>query len=267
MDGTPRWTARAAPVACLAVILVVAGCASRSVSAEEESGDEFGEISISYGAVAEDQADLAELVRESESLEDTADYVAYVAELPADLRVDVRTCDEDDETTWYDGENGEVLICMNELLDAHEQVVENDYSEDVDETMVDMADAYLLHELGHAVIDLRELAITGREEDVADQFVAWMALEWLDEPNIVLEAANEYYVTAHQYEHSDDDVHGTPGQRTANFLCWLYGFDPEEWGHLVDDDPLTALRAEECEVEWEEIVEAWESLLGVTPAE
>lgn len=36
------------------------------------------------------------------------------------------------------------------------------------------------HELGHAVIHISRVPVTGREEDVADQFAAWYAMNFLD---------------------------------------------------------------------------------------
>ncbi|NCY10198.1 MAG: hypothetical protein EBX38_07420, partial [Actinobacteria bacterium] len=37
-----------------------------------------------------------------------------------------------------------------------------------------------LHELAHALIDINQINITGREEDVADQFAVYFSMKYLE---------------------------------------------------------------------------------------
>jgi hypothetical protein len=133
------------------------------------------------------------------------------------------------------------------------------------ETVLGDAEATLLHELAHALIDLRDLPITGREEDVADQFAVWQAVEGLDDPDIVLSQAFEYGLSQGLYEQVADDEHTADGQREANLLCWLYGSGPQSWEHLVDDDPLTDDRAVLCVDVWDLLVQGWTTILNQPP--
>ena len=114
------------------------------------------------------------------------------------------------------------------------------------------------------VIDLLDLPFTGREEDVADQFAAWRLAESGDEASTeaLLSSAYEYTILASAYEADPNDEHASDAARAVNYLCYLYGSDPEQWDQLVDDEPLTRERADQCEDEWDGLRVGWRQLLA-----
>ena len=222
---------------------------------------EPGEVRIVYRAVADNLESLQDTLRRSGRLEAAADQVEKVAGLPTDVTVLVKSCKDG---TQYLVEENRVEFCVQDFAEVR-RVMRDAGEKNLMESVLADAAATLLHELAHALIDVRNLPITGREEDVADQFVVWQALEGLKDPDIVLSQAFEYGLSQDLYEQVEDDEHSSDGQREANLLCWLYGSDPQGWEHLVDDDPLTEDRAELCEDEWNILVHGWSTILDEPP--
>ena len=95
-----------------------------------------------------------------------------------------------------------------------------------------------LHEFAHALFDMLDLPVLGREEDAADQVAAYIYLQLGS-----AEARRLITGTAHAYVAESAasppslkqfaDEHGTPVQRAYNLLCIAYGADPRLFGDFV----------------------------------
>lgn len=234
------------------VAIMLAGCSTSAPVPKQ------GEVGIEYRKVPDKLASLQKALRTSGRLEEAAGQFEKVAGLTEDVTVSVRSCK--DGTQYLTDEN-RVRFCVQDFA-AVRQEMKDAGEENLMATVLSDAAATLLHELAHAVIDVRGLPITGREEDAADQFAVWQAIEGLGDPDIVLSQAFEYGLSQDLYEQVADDEHTADGQREANLLCWLYGSDPQTWEHLVDDDPLTDDRAELCLDEWRLLVHGWSTILS-----
>lgn len=234
----------------LAAVLL-AGCTN-------EPPPDPGQIRIEYRAVPDRLKSLRSELRESGRLEEAAEQVEKVAGLPEDVTVLVKSCKHG---TQYLVDDNRVDFCVQDFAEVR-RVMQEAGEKNLMQSVLADAEATLLHELAHALIDVRNLPITGREEDVADQFAVWQAVEGLQDPDLVLSQAFEYGLSQDLYEQVEDDEHSSDGQREANLLCWLYGSDPQAWDHLVDDDPLTEDRAELCADEWNILVHGWSTILG-----
>lgn len=222
-----------------------------------------GEIVVEYEPVKASLQPMQDTLEESGVLEEAATQVERVAQIPSDVLVQVKSCKVG--ATYYPDDDT-VAFCVQEWVEFEKEVI--DYGESVGDEVMDTvlgaAEATLLHELGHAVIDLRDLPISGSEEDVADQFAVWQAVEGLDNPDLVLSFEYGFRIWDDFYDQPDDDQHAAHIQRSANLLCWLYGSDPEGWADLVDDEPLTQDRADWCGDEWDQIRRAWTAFLKPT---
>lgn len=247
MKGAGRW-ARTAGLTLAAALL--AGCGTSTSTPEAN-----GQVRVEYRKVPHKFVSLQTALRASGRLEEVADRVEKVGGLTTDVTVRVRSCK--DGTQYFDRR---IDFCVQDFAEVRREM--KDAGEpDLMATVLDDAAATLLHELAHALIDVRNLPVTGREEDVADQFVVWQAVDGLDDPDLVLAQAFEYGLSQDLYEQVADDEHTSDGQREANLLCWLYGSDPQGWEHLVDDDPLTDDRAQLCAEEWDLLVHGWTTIL------
>lgn len=135
------------------------------------------------------------------------------------------------------------------------------------ETAVTSATIFIaMHEVGHALVELLDLPVTGREEDVVDQFAA-MALG-RDNPAPALWAA-EFWRTKGDFGDTGllrvdrtpfDDEHSFDMQRFYNVLCWTYGKDPRTRGSLLRILPQS--RATRCPSEYRRMASSWDRILA-----
>ena len=130
----------------------------------------------------------------------------------------------------------------------------------------------LLHESGHAMIDLLDLPAVGREEDSVDQLAAVLLMahaETSESQNniarVIQLAATWFKVNSAQNQNIDmaaySDEHGLDAQRYFNLLCFVYGRNPDSFHAIVDRGMLPKARADRCPDEAAKITRSWSRLL------
>jgi hypothetical protein len=119
------------------------------------------------------------------------------------------------------------------------------------------------HELGHALVDLYQLPITGREEDAVDQLATFLLADGTEQgEQAALDAAEAFLIDADQVdEMAYSDEHALGQQRFYNIVCWVYGQDPEAHADLVGEEYLPEERAQGCQHEYEQLATSWTKLL------
>ena len=132
--------------------------------------------------------------------------------------------------------------------------------------------ATFYHELGHALIDVLQLPVLGREEDAADTLSALLIHSIWDEDAataIVYDTSAAfamYDAEAEGYETAYADSHGLDLQRYYNLVCLFYGADPDVREDVAKELELPADRAEGCADEFDLAYGSWGSLLeGLAP--
>jgi hypothetical protein len=172
---------------------------------------------------------------------------------------------------FYNPRDGTVTFCYELFQDLVNQFVpDGAWTTEQRETVDGAATFILMHEVGHALVDVLDLPITGREEDAVDQLAAVMLIGSGDKGAVA--ALNG--VRAIQpgpgatYDDSDfADEHSLGPQRLFNIACWIYGSDPQKYASLVTQGGLPAARARRCPGEYERLSKAWMRLLQTsTPA-
>ena len=126
-----------------------------------------------------------------------------------------------------------------------------------------------LHEVGHAVFDMLDVPVFGREEDAADYFSAYILLRFA--PNearrliqgVAFVAGNEAKATLEKAPDVDTlaGEHGLSAQRYFNVLCIAYGSDSKAYVKAVTRGGLPKERAEGCADEFEMLQRAFRKLL------
>lgn len=190
-----------------------------------------------------------------------------VAALNAQLRlprpVSVRLIECGESNAYYDPEAVEIQMCL-ELMEDMAGVLDGQF-EDASIESDALTGAWmgtLLHEVGHALVHVLDLPITGREEDVVDQLSAWMLISAGD-ADAVLGYAATYYTESGEVGAADfAGVHALNEQRYFNLLCWAYGSDPEAAEELTASWELPVERAELCADEYAQMDRAWTRLLA-----
>jgi hypothetical protein len=125
------------------------------------------------------------------------------------------------------------------------------------------------HEMGHAVFSMFRVPILGREEDVADQFSAYMMLQFEREEarRLIVGAGFAYDSYMRRATHFlplrvFSGVHGLPMQRFYNLMCVAYGADSKLFGDVVEMGYLPRERADVCQREYRQVAFAFRQLIG-----
>lgn len=172
------------------------------------------------------------------------------------LTLRLSSCGE--SNAWYASRSRTITVCYEYV-----QKVRDRASRILSETRVSPNDAVLgsvaqifLHELGHALYDLLDVPVLGREEDAADQFAALVLLELPPaQARHAIDGAADLLRSQAAEETPDQavlaDGHSLAGQRLYNLLCLAYGADRRTFGYLVEAGSLPKVRAVQCRAEYD----------------
>jgi hypothetical protein len=203
---------------------------------------------------------IMERLKSRQYLERLSEFLAPVR-FPHPFHLLTEQCGQ--VNAFYSPDRWAIILCYEwiEEMDriAPRQPVEGVTHRDV---VIGETVATVLHELGHAAFDMFRVPRAGREEDAADQFMAFLALEFGNEVARTIvngEAYFWYNVDPARFVAWTNwaDEHGTNAQRFYNTLCMAYGKDPQSFKDLVEKQWLPADRAGLCAVEFEQIRSAF----------
>ncbi len=170
---------------------------------------------------------------------------------------------------WY---NDEVItVCYELLADVLKNAAPQDLPIGISraDTVIGPILAVFLHETGHAVFNMLQIPVLGREEDAADQFAAYVMLRLSKDEARRMILGSAYHhkiqmpgtkVTVPTQSFSDE--HSLPAQRAFSILCIAYGADKKLFADVVEKDFLPKSRAEGCEREYEDLAFAMTKLIG-----
>ena len=194
------------------------------------------------------------------------DLVGRVANYRVDETITVKFLDCRDANAYYDPNTLEVLVCyelFDHLVDLFDPYV--DRASSVDEMVLGVVAFIMLHEVGHAIVDVLDIPITGREEDAVDQLATWLLLTSgpLGE-EVALDAASWFALVGD--EEGEEGVfwgeHSLDHQRFYSLACWVYGASPERNDFLVAEKHLPPERAKLCGDEYARFSHSWDVLLA-----
>ena len=187
--------------------------------------------------------------------------------LPRTLRISMAECDGEADA-FYD--LASITICYELIADLWENMPKETSVAGVEpiDTVIGPLVEISLHEAAHALFDLLELPVLGREEDAADQVAAYILLQLGDMRARRMITGAAYAYQTEELRSGDcrsfEDYageHSTPAQRAFNTLCIAYGADRKLFADYVSEDYLPEDRAEFCFEEYEQVQEAFEILI------
>jgi hypothetical protein len=137
-----------------------------------------------------------------------------------------------------------------------------------DEFLWGLIGGVLLHESGHALFDVLDVPLFGREEDAADQIGIYVALQL--KPKLAEAVVKAYAYFWRMVPDPDSattkdgglnadfaDEHGTASQRLYNGLCIAYGRSPAEFEKFRAQGWLPEQRAPGCAREYKQMESAF----------
>jgi len=187
--------------------------------------------------------------------------------LPHKLFLVTIECGNNNASPHYNPGSWAILLCyeFNEILErlapkqgqptqgfSHDEVVVGTYA------------GVVLHEAGHAVFDMLDVPVFGREEDAADEMAIFIASQFSKDVARTVTRGYAYFwsVLGNPKEWAQySDEHGTSSQRFYNTLCLAYGGDPQTFKEFVDKGWLPKARAANCAAEYQQIKQAFEKTI------
>jgi hypothetical protein len=196
--------------------------------------------------------------------------------LPSGTRFDVsvEACGRPDYL--YDRSQRRVVLCtemdgfaravVRAALRRERVAVPGFHDDERDDVLHGFAIFAILHELGHAAIDMFQLPVPGSGEDAADGFAAYVLLA-RGESGTIRGAAQWFaWLETHLVSTSADlpqdhaDGHALPGQRHQRLRCLLDGrMRIPPVASESDDRP-------DCQGGWLRLSDAWQQLLPARSA-
>jgi hypothetical protein len=207
--------------------------------------------------------ELARAFQKDDPLHELVARLNQSLRLPTTLGLRYAECGE--ANAYYDRDNREVLLCfelIEKLADDFAPQLDNDA--DLAEAVTSAHIFITLHEVGHALVDVLELPITGREEDAVDQLSAWLLIGEESGNAAVLDAAVSFSLASERYDLAENDfadLHSLDRQRYYNMVCWVIGSDPQAHAGLAHEAGLPDTRAATCAEEYQRLDRSWSKLL------
>jgi hypothetical protein len=129
----------------------------------------------------------------------------------------------------------------------------------------------VMHELGHAVFDLQEVPVLGKEEDAADQLAALLLVQFGPQVarTMIKGVAADWdfgaqrgdWAVKNGKKQAYYDIHSLPGQRLYNYVCIAYGHLPDTFQDFVQQGLLPSARAQNCAKEYGQVANAFRKTL------
>lgn len=127
----------------------------------------------------------------------------------------------------------------------------------------------IFHEIGHALTDILQLPVVGREEDAVDALASLLMLP--EDPDVcsdsmIIDAADGWLFSAMRAEAEDEpvdffDEHGLDEQRFAATACLITGSDPEGFADYAADLDMDEDRIDYCAENFDNTAFGWLTLL------
>jgi hypothetical protein len=191
------------------------------------------------------------VIFESGILAGMASELNAMLDIRQPIFVDVRSCGV--ANAFYDPATGRITIC-DEFLYSVGGVFSDLPPERFQGAVLYVIGFTFLHEAGHALFDKLELRMTGKEEDVADQFAAYLLANSPEAQKVAL--AGAAYFGANFRARPNQlplswDTHSLDPQRFYNINCWVLGSDPARYAHMVGQGIVPPGRAASCQEEFQ----------------
>jgi hypothetical protein len=223
-----------------------------------------GDFVVAYAPVQNPAfAQLDKSFRQQRVLEDAARRLNKALTLPTDTTLTARDCGQ--INAFYQPNKKTLTICY-ELMEHFFRLFKSQgmTDEQANREMQNAITFVFFHELGHGLIDLYDLGVTGKEEDAVDQLATYVTVEELGDEEAALAGAKAFLVESKNADSRNlpfYDEHSLGPQRFYNIICWLYGHDPDKYADVVEKGILPKSRAAHCSDEYAKFSRYWKKQL------
>jgi hypothetical protein len=260
---------------------------SKIVLYEKEKGDRgYWRTGLASDSkqISPERMALRERMMKRRVLEQYAEFLSPLR-LPYTLLMIASDCSGSEwDSPYYDPDNHLINMCYSFIAEAEKSadlLVQLQNTQKLwtpvsrDQLFAGLFASVLLHETGHAIFDLLNVPVFGREEDAADFMAAFIPLQFGTETARTVIKGFAYYWAYSAAQGQDpklgtprvnpnspepqcrlsfcsfSDEHGSASQRMYNVICLAYGGDPVTFKDFVDAGWLPQERAQDCTREYQ----------------
>ncbi len=257
--------ARAAVFAGMALATALVASATRGVAQAPDLRN--SQVDVAYVTpLNPNHLPIQERLQKRQVLEELRTFLAPLR-LPRKLLVKTEGC-KGVTNSWYDPRTSTITLCY-EYVDYIRRLAPSGPTPQgftPEDAVLGPFVALVLHETSHAVFDLLQVPVLGREEDAADYLAAYILMNFGKD---VARRTMTGVVYIYGFEASNDkpdlnmfaDVHGTAAQRFYNNLCIAFGGDPQTFKDFVQKTLLPKQRADGCAYEYAKLRNAFNKLI------
>jgi Putative metallopeptidase len=193
------------------------------------------------------------------------------------LKLSLKECGT--PNAFYNADTKELILCY-EFLEFLRKMYENKYAtpEEWGTKIGNVLSFIYFHEVGHTLIDLYNLPITGKEEDAADYFSFYLlGSNQVPEGELACVEGANFFADLSVYRDSINtilvkegkpvnalpfwDEHSFDMQRFYNIFSLMYGSDPVKNAYLLDLNLLGERRPAIAISEYKKIKNGWNKIL------
>ncbi|HEX3927429.1 MAG TPA: DUF4344 domain-containing metallopeptidase [Gemmatimonadales bacterium] len=250
-----------APFAALMVITACHAPPPQALGGPPRRGSDTARFLVSYDSATPEFADFRAGLIANRFLDTIAKRLNDSLRIPRSITLATAHCDAPNSA--YLADSRRVVLCYELFKSLADIFPDQDHEAYLIDGTVMFA---LMHELGHALVDVLHLPITGREEDAVDQLAITLLLQQGAAGDSLAFGAVGWFATTNQLDQFDSltfaDVHPVNLQRVYNILCWVYGRDPARHPEVVSRDLVPDDRREQCTDEFLQMKRSWTELLA-----
>jgi len=164
---------------------------------------------------------------------------------------------------FADLDESRVFIPYSTILDTQDQFQPLGLKPDaINDVLIHL----ILHEFAHLIIAMHDIPVLGKEEDAADSFASTLLIQFYDDgAEKVLNASEVHRIerenpaTLKKWDFMSE--HSLSVQRYYQFICFVYGSNPDQYEKLRRTTGLSKERARLCIDEFEQVSTSWAALL------
>jgi hypothetical protein len=239
-----------------------------TTTAADTSDTAGGMIGVAYDPPADDDAKVAKEILGAGGTDGVAEGLSHSFVLPANMGIHVVNGfvgpNYDPQTKTITLSYGFVSYVADQLT-ANFPALKQD-QEELGRELAAINGFVLLHEFGHALIDLYGLPVLGKEEDAADSVATVFLTTTVENGAEYAFDAARFFNTLSQRQRrlapsAYWDEHSLDKQRAYAIVCWIAGASEEDFTTVTKLGILSAERLQRCPSEYQQKVRSWETLL------
>lgn len=266
-----------APLALLTA-LALAGCGSSGTDADDEKAEPKPsatatetktptyKIKVSWAAPASQTEAYAKEILDLSETEGIADGFSENFAITEQLGISV---DSGSEPPYYDPSTKTVHLSYG-FADTTQRIIKAgtpgiaDY--ELGKQWASVNDFILIHELGHAFVDVLEIPVTGREEDAVDGLATYFFTDFVEGGAEYAFAAANFFRLLQEIQGAPDatqyaDEHSLSIQRYVDIACKVAGADEDNMEIISGMGIIPGDRLQRCPAEYAQNSKAWKVLL------